>query len=58
MKTISMRITMWGDPTCQKLILALTALAAMAGLGYACWYLVNVLQCWAASSAVAAQILQ
>ncbi len=58
MKTISMRITIGREPVGQKLVLVLATFAAMAGIGYAFWCLLNVLQSWAASSALAAQIIQ
>jgi hypothetical protein len=58
MKTIAMRISPGCGPVGRKLALVLAALAAMAGLGYAFWCLLYVVQSWAASTTWAAQIIQ
>ena len=41
-----------------RLALTLTAIAVMAGLGYAFWCLVLAVQGWVASSTWASQIIQ
>ena len=58
MKTIAMRISPGCGPVGRKLALVLVTLAAMAGMGYAFWRLLEVVQSWAASTAWAVQITQ
>ena len=58
MRTISMRVPIGCQPSVRNLVLGLATLAVMAGLGYAFWYLALAVQCWAASSPWAAQIIQ
>jgi hypothetical protein len=55
---MAMRISPGCGPASRKLALALTTLAAMAGLGYAFWCLLYVVQSWAASTTWAAQVIQ
>jgi hypothetical protein len=58
MKTISMRVSIGCQPSGPKLVLVLATLTGMAGLGYAFWSLALAVQCWAASSPLAVQIIQ
>ena len=58
MRTILMRVTIGCQPSSPNLVLGLAALTLMAGLGYAFWCLALAVQCWAASSPWAAQIIQ
>ena len=58
MKAISMQISIGRQPSGCNLVLGLATLAVVAGFGYAFWYLALAVQCWAASSPWAAQIIQ
>jgi hypothetical protein len=58
MKAISMQVSIGCQPSGRNLVLGLATLAVMTGLGYAFWCLALAVQCWAASSPWAAQIIQ
>jgi hypothetical protein len=58
MKALSLRISPACKPTIGRLAPGLAALTAMAGIGYAFWCLLSVLQSWAAATPWASQIIQ